>query len=387
MRVREKILIYNRTFFGGGAEKVLLDYVRGLDKTKFDITVMVRRDEGAFREQFHALKQEGIHIRVACDWIKPGKNRIEKLRNYILLNVADWCEFRFPAVFYRIAIRERYDAEIAFMHNEAAAIIASSSNRNSKKLLWVHTDLRRINTWKLYFRTRRRQKKFFSKFDHCICVSQIAKQSVEELLGLKKNVMVLHNPVDRERIIQLAQEKCPLTEVEIPTICAVGRLSWEKNFCMLIRAHKNLLDKGVVHRLCIVGDGPERQRLEMLIEELGLKESVVLAGHQKNPYPFIAAADMTVCSSVYEGLHIASIESLVLGKTVVSCCSVVEEIFGGYECGLITENDQAALENGMERMLTDTELYKRCVDGAAERGKQLGLERAVQQLENVLEAM
>lgn len=382
----KKVLFYNRTFFGGGAEKVLLDYIRGLDKKKYDITVMVRRDEGAFREQFHALKQEGVQIRVCCDWMTPGKNVFKKLLNYLLLTTSDWCEFRIPGIFHRIAIREKYDVEIAFMHNEAAAIIASSPNRKAKKLLWVHTDLRKIDTWKMYFRTRRRQKRFFAGFDHCICVSQVARQSVEELLHLKENVMVLHNPVDRERIIKLAQEPCLLPRVDIPTVCAVGRLSWEKNFSMLIKAHENLIKKGVTHRLCIVGEGPERTNLERLIKERNLEDSVVLAGHQSNPYPYIAMADFTVCSSVYEGLHIASIESMVLGKPVVSCCAVVKDVLGGYECGIITENEQAALEAGLEKMLTDRSFFIRCAEQAAERGAELGPEKAMRCVNQLLES-
>lgn len=381
----QKVLFYNRTFFGGGAEKVLLDYIRGLDKQKFDITVMVRRDEGAFREQFLALEQDGVHIRRCCDWIKPGKSILQKLRNYTLLSLADRCEFRHPEIFHRIAIREKYDVEIAFMHDEAAAIIASSPDKKAKKLLWVHTDLRKIESWPMYFRTRKRQRRFFSKYNQIICVSEVARQSVEELLGLTQNVTVLYNPVDREKILKLAQAPCPLPVVSLPTVCAVGRLSWKKNFSMLIRAHKALVDRGVLHRLVIVGDGPEREKLENLIIELGVEKSVVLTGYQCNPYPYIAASDMTVCSSVYEGLHIASIESLVLEKPVISCCDVVAETFGGYPCGIITENNQEALENGLEKMLTDSVLYKRSLAGAVHRGNELGRQKEIKQIQMLLE--
>ncbi len=381
----KKILFYNRTFFGGGAEKVMLDYVRGLNQKGFDITVMVRRDEGTFREQFRALENEGVHIRQCCDWIKPGKNLFQKAKNTILLKLADWAEYRCPDVFYRIAIREKFDTEIAFMHDEAAAIIASSANRKSQKLLWIHTDLRRIDSWKMYFHTRKRQKRYFSKFDKILCVSKVAREGVQELLGLTDNVEVIYNPVNRERILALSKESCPLPLADVPTVCAVGRLSWEKNFSMLIRAHKALVDRGVLHRLVIVGDGPEREKLENLIIELGVEKSVVLTGYQCNPYPYIAASDMTVCSSVYEGLHIASIESLVLEKPVISCCDVVAETFGGYPCGIITENNQEALENGLEKMLTDSVLYKRSLAGAVHRGNELGRQKEIKQIQMLLE--
>ena len=94
---------------------------------------------------------------------------------------------------------------------------------------------------------------------------------------------------------------------------------------------------------------------------------------------------MTVCSSVYEGLHIASIESLVLGKPVVSCCRVVEETFDGHQCGIITENNREALENGLEKMLTDSVLYKRSLAGAVCRGNELGRQKAIKQIQMLLE--
>jgi glycosyltransferase involved in cell wall biosynthesis len=271
------------------------------------------------------------------------------------------------------------------MHDEAAAIIASSPDKKAKKLLWVHTDLRKIESWPMYFRTRKRQRRFFSKYNQIICVSEVARQSVGELLGLTQNVIVLHNPVDREKILKLAQEPCPLPAVDVPTVCAVGRLSWEKNFSMLIRAHKALVDRGVLHRLVIVGDGPERKKLENLIIELDAEKSVLLVGHQSNPYPYIGLSGFLAMSSVYEGYPTVVMEALVLRKPVVSSCAAAEEVFGGYPCGIITENNQEALENGLEKMLTDSVLYKRSLAGAVHRGNELGRQKEIKQIQMLLE--
>lgn len=380
-----KVLVFIRSFFGGGAEKVLLDYLKGLDKEKLEITLMVRQPEGALKEQFLALREQGVQVRWCFDHLKPGKNLPQRGKNALLLRLADWSAYRCPGLFYRLAIREKYDVEIAFMHNEAASIIASSSNRHSKKLLWVHTDLRRLTSFKTYFGSRKRQGDYYRKFDKCVCVSQVAAQSLAELFGIRENVQVLHNPVDRERVLSLAEESCPLPESDLPTVCAVGRLSWEKNFAMLISAHAELLKKGISHRLCIVGEGPERQALENRIAALGAAETVTLAGFQENPYPYIKAADIIVCSSVYEGLHIVSQEALVLGKPVVSCCAVTAEVFGGCDCGILTENDQASLEAGLEKMLCDPALRHACAGQAALRGQELGLEQAAAAAEKLLE--
>lgn len=379
-----KVLFFIRSFFGGGAEKVLLDYIKGLDKEKLDITVMVRSPEGAYKEQFLALRQQGVQVRWCFDRLKPGKTLLQKAKNTLLLRLADWSVYRWPKLYYRLAIRDRFDAEIAFMHNEAASVIASSSNRKSKKLLWVHTDLRQLSSFKTYFGSRKKQGAYYRKFDKCVCVSQVAAESMRELFGIEDSVVVLHNPLDRERILRLAEEPCPLPAVLVPTVCAVGRLSREKNFSMLIHAHAALLKKGIPHRLWIVGEGPERQILEKQIAMLGVGESVTLMGFQRNPYCYVRCAHFVVLSSVYEGYPTVIMESLVLGKPVVSCCAVTGEVFGGFNCGILTENDMASLEAGLEKMLTDAELRQCCAQQAALRGQELGLSGAAEALEKML---
>lgn len=90
------------------------------------------------------------------------------------------------------------------MHNEATSIIASSSNTKSKKVAWIHTDLRQLKTWRQYFGSRRRQKYFYSKFNKIICVSKLAEESAKQLLALS-NTMVIMNPVDRETDIKVGK--------------------------------------------------------------------------------------------------------------------------------------------------------------------------------------
>lgn len=362
-----KVLFYTRDFFAGGAEKVLLEYLKAIDKEKFEITLMVRRRSGGFKEQFEALQDRGVRIKKCFEDIKNGKNIFQRIKNTLTFRISDFCEFRFPSIFYRLAIREKYDVEIAFMHNEAAAIIASSSNRRSKKFLWIHTDLSKISTYKQYFRSRKRQKRLFEKFDHCICVSNVVANALDDLLKISENVKVIYNPIDHMRITSLSQEFLPYADINVPTVCAVGRLSWEKNFALLIRAHSKLIQRGVLHNLCIVGDGPEKEALQILIKELGVENTVTLTGFKENPYPYIRNADFLVCSSVYEGLPVATQEAIVLEKPVVSCCKVVQETFGEHNCGIITDSTEEALSAGIEKMLTDESLYKKCLHGAKMR--------------------
>ena len=378
-----KIMFFNHSFFGGGVEKALLDVVKNIDTNKHDITIFVRSKEGDLRQQYLAIEGENIHIRQCFDYLKPGKSIFGKILNVSLIWVAEKCICRFPKIYYMIAIRDKFDIEVAYMHNEATAIIASSTNRKSKKIAWVHTDLRQIKTWKYYFGSRRKQKKYYKKFDKIICVSKHVRNCFEELLGAYKNIEVIFNPVDSYRITELSKEETRIIKKK-KTICAVGRLSYEKNFDMLIHSHLRLLQSGVDHELWIVGEGPERANLEKLIKALGVENTVTLFGFCQNPYSFIAKADIMVMSSIYEGLPVTALETVILHKPMVSCCSVVAEVFGDYGCGIITERNEQALAEGMKKLMTNNKFYENCISETVKRSKELSLESVINQINNSL---
>jgi CDP-glycerol glycerophosphotransferase (TagB/SpsB family)/glycosyltransferase involved in cell wall biosynthesis len=102
------------------------------------------------------------------------------------------------------------------------------------------------------------------------------------------------------------------------TFVAVGRLSSAKNFERLIRAFARVHDEHPDSGLLILGEGPERRSLEMLVGELALGDSVLLPGHQSNPYEFMARCDCFVMSSDHEGQPMVILEALVLGLPVIT---------------------------------------------------------------------
>lgn len=108
-----------------------------------------------------------------------------------------------------------------------------------------------------------------------------------------------------------------LQEKEKPIILGVGELSSRKDFATLLKAFS--IVRG--HRSCrlmILGQGKEQFSLEALAQKLSLYEDVSLPGFVKDPYPYIANADVLVMSSRWEGLGFVLIEALALGTPVVS---------------------------------------------------------------------
>jgi L-malate glycosyltransferase len=96
-------------------------------------------------------------------------------------------------------------------------------------------------------------------------------------------------------------------------LISVGRLVWEKDFPTLIRAHARVVQNLPGSELWIVGEGVERNRLELLIAELGLENRVRLLGSHSNIGFWLKQADIFVMSSVSEGLPISLLEALSVG--------------------------------------------------------------------------
>jgi len=174
----------------------------------------------------------------------------------------------------------------------------------------------------------------------------------------RRSVRVINNPVIVPQLFEMAAEPCDhpwLAGVHPPVLLAVGRLSPQKDFESLLRAFA-VVRASVDARLLILGEGPERPRLESLVAELGLTGDVDLPGWVGNPYPYMAGADLYVLSSRWEGLPTVLIEALFCGLRIVAtdCPSGPREILDGGRFGaLVPVGDPGALAAAILRVLQD----------------------------------
>jgi glycosyltransferase involved in cell wall biosynthesis len=104
-----------------------------------------------------------------------------------------------------------------------------------------------------------------------------------------------------------------------PLVIGVGRLAGVKQFDRLITAFAVASARGLKARLVIAGGGPERQRLEQLIATYGMADRIHLAGYCDPPRlrAFMQAADLQVCTSVFENLSLAILEGMACGTPVL----------------------------------------------------------------------
>lgn len=149
-------------------------------------------------------------------------------------------------------------------------------------------------------------------------------------------------------------------------ILIVGRLSREKDHLTLLQSISLLRDLNP--HLLIVGEGPERPRIEEEIRRLGLSDCVTLTGHQRSAEPYYAMADVAVLSSLSEGSPNALLEAMSAGiPAVATTVGGIPEIVTNEESALLVPpSDTSQMATAIRRILTDPSLQERLVEHSRE---------------------
>jgi glycosyltransferase involved in cell wall biosynthesis len=119
-----------------------------------------------------------------------------------------------------------------------------------------------------------------------------------------------------------------------------------------------LLNEGLPHKVLIVGDGYDFENVKKLKSELGIDETATMLGFTDNPYPYFKKADFYILSSRYEGFPTVLFEAITLKKNIIATdVSGVSEMLENGKLGLITENSEDGIYNGMKQALTNPESF------------------------------
>lgn len=173
------------------------------------------------------------------------------------------------------------------------------------------------------------------------------------------------------------------------TLLAMGRLTHQKGFDLLIDAFARCKEAGAADRLIIVGEGPERANLSRLIAERGLHGRVHLAGNSDRPQELLQQADIFVLSSRYEGFPNVLLESMAAGLPVISfdCPHGPGEIIRHEIDGLLVPvGDADALSAAIDRMLSDADLRERCGAQARDVTSRFSMDHVMQEWGKVVAA-
>ena len=366
----KKVLFLIHDLGPGGAEKVLVNLVNNMDSSQFDITVMALFG-GGVNEQF--LKP---HIR----YIPRFKHMIRGHSHFMAILS--------PRQLHKWLIKEDYDIEVSYLEGPTARIISGCPNPNTKLVSWVHIEQHTHKRAEIGFRSHQEMVRCQQKFRKIVCVSEYIKKDFSVLYPQLDHLQVLYNTNESEMIKMQSMESVDLAvfSPEEIKLVGVGKLLKSKGFGRMLPMVKKLRAEGFPVHLYILGVGPLKEELEAYAQENGIVEAVTLLGYQTNPYKYVAKCDLFVCASHAEGFSTAATEALIVGTPVCTVeVSGMKEMLGeNNEWGIVTENDEEALYQGIKKLLDDPALLAHYKAQAAIRGKSFEKAKTVKAVEDML---
>lgn len=378
---KRRVLFLIESLAGGGAEKVLTTLVQHIDKERFDVTVCAISGGGKYED---AIKRQVSYKAILAE---PKNGNVWERWLYVLKHhlVYKWLPLSWV---YRVFVPQNSDVEVAFVEGFTTKLLSYSTNLVAKRYAWVHIDLHQNHWTKSVYDNLKEETDVYNQYTELFGVSNTVVSAFrKELPNVTVPVETVYNPIDVHDILSRANEIVDLKCGKSLLMVTVGRLEPQKSYMRLLRIAKKLIEDGMDVELWILGDGTERNLLEQYVSENKMQERVCLLGFHTNPYKYLRQGDLFVCSSLSEGYSTAVTEALILGLPIITTdCSGMAELLQNGECGVITENDEAALYEGLKRLLADKSLLEHYRHKAIERVKEFSIEHLMKPIETILMA-
>ncbi|MBS1550277.1 MAG: glycosyltransferase [Bacteroidetes bacterium] len=359
MPEKKKILIRIGSLRHGGAEKVLVTFLKNLPKEKYEIDLLLNLYSGKYLSEI----PDWINILYLNKGEMITTNRLQDIPTKIFRVLYQKLLKSFPQLLYRFILKnKKYDLEFAAIHGLRDDIL-NSPIKDSKKIIWIHNDLRKTH---FHNYTDAEIRKFFG-FDKILVISEHIQQDFENLAQTedeKNRIVRIYNPLDTEEILNKAEIKieAELKSVgiqNVPLFISVGTVFPQKGFDRLLKVHKKLLEEGFPHKILIVGDGYDFENIKHLKSDLGVDDTATMLGFTDNPYPYLKMADFFVLSSRYEGFPTVLFEAITLKKNIIATdVSGVGEMLENGKLGFIVENSEEGIYNGMKQALQHPDSFK-----------------------------
>ena len=358
MTQKKKILIRIGSLRHGGAEKVLVTFLKNLPQDQYEIDLLLNLYSGKYLVDV----PNWINVKYLNKGEMITTNRLQDLPVKAFRVIYQKMLKVFPVLLFQFILKgKKYDVEFAAIHGFRDEIL-NSPQKSSKKIIWIHNDLKKTE---FHNYTDDEFRKFFG-FDKIMVISQKIEQDFEVLAqskAEKDKIVRIYNPLDTEEILRKSengtQNLIPETRNSDPLFVSVGTVFPQKGFDRLLKVHQKLLNKGFPHKMLIISDGYDFENIKNLKNELGVSDTATLLGFSDNPYPYFKAADFYVLSSRYEGFPTVLFEAITLKKRIIATdVSGVREMLEDGKLGYITENSEEGIYAGMKKALEDPQSFE-----------------------------
>ncbi len=315
--MKTKLLFVNGHLEVGGVEKSLVDILRWLDYSQYDVDLLLLEGEGTYKERIPSeVNIVFVDTTKAYGAFLPTIKKCLKKRDLstlwyrsVISTVKLFGKKSLRLLTPVLGVKTHYDCAIAYRPGICADVVAYAV-RASKKLCWWHHG--EINYNKTQIKTTNIVWKHFSNI---VTVSYGCKSMLENhFTSCIGKTVVIPNMIDVNDITAMAGTNSPFTNTSGKAIIVtVGRLSPEKHIENVVYAAKTMIENDYTHFIWyIIGDGQLRKDIQEKIHRLKVGTHVIMLGNKSNPYPYIKFADLLVHTSYVESQCLTVFEAIAL---------------------------------------------------------------------------
>ena len=381
---KKRILICSHWLDIGGAERALIGLLEVLSHSEYEVDLFLCRHTGEFMKDIPAninlLPEQSAYAVLAIpiwDAIKKRQFAIVASRIYGKLQAN--CYIRKNHIADNCAVGQEYGHKYARWATPAVGIgtydlaisflsphyIVAEKVRAKQKIAWIHTDYAHINV------DVTSELAMWRKYDRIVSISDAVTDSFLKVFPSLSEKIVLIENILSENLVHsdaTADVSAEMPDDGTVRLLSVGRFCAAKNFDNVPDICRRLLEMGLAVKWYLIGYGGDEALIRRKITESGMEEHVMILGKKDNPYPYIAACDLYVQPSRYEGKAVTVREAQMLGKPVVitNYATSASQLEDGVD-GIVVPMDNAGCAEGIAALLRSPEKMAQLAENCRER--------------------
>jgi len=356
-----KVLHIITRLCAGGAQEIALSLAKGLDKDIFDVTFACGPQDFS-KEMAGKWNIKAVIIPDLIRQINPVKDLAALARLYLFI--------------------KKNGFDIVHTHTSKAGVLGRVAAKSAGAPVVFYTPHGSIFHPVYYGPFMRfvlsRVENFAALFtDRIIACSDNEKNDfLERRIASRDKYITIYYGIKQDDFLKDYDRGIIRKEFDIPEdfvlIGNIARLSPEKGHLYCLEAFKMAKDRFAKTKLLIVGDGILKPHIQAKINELDLGEDVIMAGHRDDIKEILAALDISLHTSIWEGLPVAIIEAMLMEKAVIATkVGGVPEMIENGITGILTPSyDKKALTEAIAMLINNRPLAKRLGKAARQSAKE-----------------
>ncbi len=396
--MKKRLLFVMESMSSGGGERSLLSLLQLLQYKDYDVDLLLFSRDGIFLEM---LPQD---VNIIDFGESYSQFSLSLFRSVASLVRAKKFSLAFKRILYSLTVNSKkgsslgrdqrawkymkpafadrffeYDAAIGYLEGKPNYFVADAVTAKTK-IGYIHSNYNELGL------DKRLDLKLCKRLDYLVGVSEkcadVLRKNFPELADKIRSVENITMPAALQKLADAPARE--LENVKEKIILTVARSSAPKGYDMAVEAAEILAKKNVSFKWFAIGKGEMHSQIEAMIKEKKLEDKFILLGERANPYPYIAACDIYVQPSYYEGKSVAIDEARCFAKPIVSTkfTTVFDQLRDG-ETALLAEINSQSLAEKIEALINSQALCEKFSENL--RREKIGNEEEINKFYEMIE--